>query len=416
MGTEIVKYNYTEGDINIDVLFTNKGKINATKVYKAFGIPQKTFADFVNGKLSDYANKLIEKGRFADSENPLSADNQVLIEDVIQVIKGGNNKEAQGTWLHPELALVFARWLSIDFDIFCDDVLKKLAKDRQKEQDENISIKSLPGVLGAFTSMMDVWKKKKKKNNVHVAPAMKHFMSLVNINTSEFHDSIKQASKIVGTSHRKEFYTKMQEEAYSMYLDGKMKMSVWAEIESELRKFHDRLMNARYSSVVKERDTILVTLKSVTEEKIEALDKLEEIKSQHKEVSTNPKYKITLRENSASEDMSKTNIFLKNLEGIEVLLAGHILKNDKSKNPRLPDFGIDFKDHSFGLYMNNGIPTINITKNKSGGYAKVASNIKLEYSDHLLHGYKVIGSFTYVVVMEVNSGASIIYKQDNYHV
>lgn len=48
--------------------------------------------------------------------------------DLVRVIKGGNDKNAQGTWLHEDVALEFARWLSPQFAIWCNDRIKELMK------------------------------------------------------------------------------------------------------------------------------------------------------------------------------------------------------------------------------------------------------------------------------------------------
>lgn len=36
-----------------------------------------------------------------------------------------------GTWLHPKLAVKFARWLSVDFEIWCDEQIDTLLRDEQ---------------------------------------------------------------------------------------------------------------------------------------------------------------------------------------------------------------------------------------------------------------------------------------------
>ncbi|CAN0570007.1 unnamed protein product, partial [Ectocarpus sp. 12 AP-2014] len=44
-----------------------------------------------------------------------------------------------GTWLHPKLAVPFARWLSVDFKIWCDEQIDRLihggAEDWQQRRD-----------------------------------------------------------------------------------------------------------------------------------------------------------------------------------------------------------------------------------------------------------------------------------------
>ncbi|UBM26081.1 KilA-N domain-containing protein [Pseudomonas sp. p1(2021b)] len=43
--------------------------------------------------------------------------------------RGGKN---QGTWLHPKLAVAFARWLSVDFAVWCDEQVDALLRGDMK--------------------------------------------------------------------------------------------------------------------------------------------------------------------------------------------------------------------------------------------------------------------------------------------
>lgn len=49
----------------------------------------------------------------------------ITLADLVQVTKGGNNS---GTWMHEDVALEFARWLSPAFAIWCNDRIKELLK------------------------------------------------------------------------------------------------------------------------------------------------------------------------------------------------------------------------------------------------------------------------------------------------
>lgn len=55
----------------------------------------------------------------------LSAKTGISATDLVTVNQGGNN---QGTWMHEDLALVFAQWLSPDFYLWCNDRIKELLK------------------------------------------------------------------------------------------------------------------------------------------------------------------------------------------------------------------------------------------------------------------------------------------------
>lgn len=57
--------------------------------------------------------------------NELSKVRKSTLTDLVQVTKGGNNS---GTWMHEDVALEFARWLSPAFAIWCNDRIKELMK------------------------------------------------------------------------------------------------------------------------------------------------------------------------------------------------------------------------------------------------------------------------------------------------
>ena len=46
-------------------------------------------------------------------------------------IKGGSPENGGGTWLHPKLAVAFARWLDVRFGVWCDDQIDNLIRTNQ---------------------------------------------------------------------------------------------------------------------------------------------------------------------------------------------------------------------------------------------------------------------------------------------
>ncbi|MDD6210524.1 MAG: phage antirepressor KilAC domain-containing protein [Bacteroidales bacterium] len=60
-----------------------------------------------------------------DYLNELSKVKKCPLADLVSVTKGGNNP---GTWMHEDVALEFARWLSPSFAIWCNDRIKELLK------------------------------------------------------------------------------------------------------------------------------------------------------------------------------------------------------------------------------------------------------------------------------------------------
>lgn len=82
--------------------------VNATEMAKPFG---KRCNDFLSTKQT---KKLI---------NSLSDKTGISATGLVVVNQGGNN---QGTWMHEDLALIFAQWLSPDFYLWCNDRIKEL--------------------------------------------------------------------------------------------------------------------------------------------------------------------------------------------------------------------------------------------------------------------------------------------------
>ncbi|EJF07812.1 KilA-N domain-containing protein [Thiovulum sp. ES] len=50
--------------------------------------------------------------------------------DLVVVNKGGNDKNIQGTWIHRKLIIAFARWLSPDFAVWCDETIEDILSQR----------------------------------------------------------------------------------------------------------------------------------------------------------------------------------------------------------------------------------------------------------------------------------------------
>lgn len=83
--------------------------VNATEMAKPFG---KLVGDWLRLKAT------------TEFTEAFSADMHIPISALIQVVKGGNSE--QGTWLHEDVALEFARWLSPSFAIWCNKRIKEL--------------------------------------------------------------------------------------------------------------------------------------------------------------------------------------------------------------------------------------------------------------------------------------------------
>lgn len=84
--------------------------VNATEMAKPFG-KQPVF----------WLNNQYTKGFLEE----MSKLRNLSLADLVRVTKGGN---APGTWFHEDVALEFARWLSPQFAIWCNDRIKELMK------------------------------------------------------------------------------------------------------------------------------------------------------------------------------------------------------------------------------------------------------------------------------------------------
>lgn len=52
----------------------------------------------------------------------------------VRTVRGGASGQA-GTWYHPKLAVPFARWLDIDFSVWCDDQIDAILRRKMTETD-----------------------------------------------------------------------------------------------------------------------------------------------------------------------------------------------------------------------------------------------------------------------------------------
>nr|DAM88019.1 MAG TPA: KilA protein [Caudoviricetes sp.] len=85
--------------------------VNATEMAKPFG---KLAKDWLSNKSTK------------EFLSTLSAVRTIPLTDLVEIKQGGNSE--QGTWMHEDVALEFARWLSPAFAIWCNDRIKELLK------------------------------------------------------------------------------------------------------------------------------------------------------------------------------------------------------------------------------------------------------------------------------------------------
>ena len=114
----------------LQVFFNKKDNflyLNATQIAKKYN---KKPADWLKTKeIKEYLEAICRKDNIPNG-------------DLVVIRRGGNDKNAQGTWIHKKLIILFARWLSADFAVWCDTQIETLLtapkisstqKDRQIE-------------------------------------------------------------------------------------------------------------------------------------------------------------------------------------------------------------------------------------------------------------------------------------------
>ena len=104
---QIYKYNGTEITFHLG---DGSVMVNATEMAKPFGNTKRP-QFWLSTSYADCYMEELAKARI------------LAYDDLVQVIKGGNNP---GTWMHEDIAIEFARWLSPAFAIWCNDKVKEL--------------------------------------------------------------------------------------------------------------------------------------------------------------------------------------------------------------------------------------------------------------------------------------------------
>jgi len=115
MKARIIPFDY-QGQA---VTFNTDGWINATLAAARF---DKAPNDWLRlGSTAEYIEKLASR---------MNESNTGKSRITLVTTRRGNTVNS-GTWLHPKLAVKFARWLSMDFEIWCDEQIDALVRGDQ---------------------------------------------------------------------------------------------------------------------------------------------------------------------------------------------------------------------------------------------------------------------------------------------
>ena len=94
----------------VEVVFSGEAYLNATAIAGTFGRQPRDYLK--NERTRSYMD---------------SVKKIFLTGELVRIRQGGNPRE-QGTWLHPKLAVDFARWLNPDFAVWCDSVIEGILR------------------------------------------------------------------------------------------------------------------------------------------------------------------------------------------------------------------------------------------------------------------------------------------------
>lgn len=125
---------------NIAVSFRADGFLNATVIASHFG---KQARDYLKTEQTQqYITALAEN---------LSVKTKILTEEnQIVIVKRGGSE--QGTWLHPKLAIHFARWLNPKFAVWCDEQIEILLNGKISDGIKTVTPKPTRALPDGLTS------------------------------------------------------------------------------------------------------------------------------------------------------------------------------------------------------------------------------------------------------------------------
>lgn len=108
----------TFGDFAVS--FNSDGYLNATQIAKQF---DKRINNYLRSEQTQlYITALLDV---------LKARNSAMTENQLVIVQKGGNVHFSGTWLHPKLAVDFARWLDPKFAVWCDEQIEQIISGTQ---------------------------------------------------------------------------------------------------------------------------------------------------------------------------------------------------------------------------------------------------------------------------------------------
>lgn len=131
----------------VSVSFRANGYLNATQIAKHFDKRPNDY--LILDQTKRYISVLAE--HLTVTRKTVTKENQLVI------VKQGGKSYEQGTWLHPKLAIHFARWLSAEFAVWCDEQIEIILsgnKTTQSSPDERAGLRAAVTMLTTKRGLM----------------------------------------------------------------------------------------------------------------------------------------------------------------------------------------------------------------------------------------------------------------------
>ena len=125
--------------------FNSDGWFNATAAAEKFDKRVQHWFD--NQETKSYIEKL----------------NSRISGDLVIAKRGKNG----GTWLHPKLAVFFARWLDLDFAIWCDEQIDQIIRGKPEELDSKRARHQASITFKTMCTMLEMMRGEESKETEH---------------------------------------------------------------------------------------------------------------------------------------------------------------------------------------------------------------------------------------------------------
>ena len=157
MTTQFTTAQYGE----MSVQFQENGFINATAIAKQFG---KRTENYLRADETKAYITALQKYLFLP-ENSIT-QKSVIKQNQLVIVKSGAPETGGGTWLHPKLAIHFARWLNADFAVWCDLEIERILYSKDVLTNADLVDFFLKPITEVITEVDFQWRKRILKNAV----------------------------------------------------------------------------------------------------------------------------------------------------------------------------------------------------------------------------------------------------------